>query len=76
MILGDRLPQSSGSRPAASLVESTRGEDYHERLEEEHLCRRLERAGRLTELVSVLRIQHRCGRGLPALERFTSPDPD
>jgi hemerythrin-like domain-containing protein len=39
-------------------------EDYHERLEEEHVFPRFERAGRLMELVAVLRVQHTRGRGL------------
>jgi hemerythrin-like domain-containing protein len=41
-------------------------EEYHERLEEEHLFPRFERAGRLTELVGVLRAQHQAGRQLTA----------
>jgi hemerythrin-like domain-containing protein len=39
-------------------------EDYHERLEEEHLFPRFQKAGRLLELVSVLRQQHDAGRQL------------
>ena len=39
-------------------------EDYHERIEERHVFPRFERAGRLTELVAVLRRQHDAGRGL------------
>ena len=39
-------------------------EDYHERLEEEHLFPRFERAGRLMDLVAVLRTQHSRGRAL------------
>jgi len=41
-------------------------EEYHERLEEEHLFPRFERAGKLAELVSVLRAQHLAGRRLTA----------
>jgi hemerythrin-like domain-containing protein len=41
-------------------------EEYHERLEEEHLFPRFERTGRLTELVGVLRAQHQAGRRLTA----------
>jgi hemerythrin-like domain-containing protein len=39
-------------------------EDYHERLEEEHLFPRLERAGREVALVATLREQHQRGRAL------------
>jgi hemerythrin-like domain-containing protein len=39
-------------------------EDYHERLEEEHLFPRFEKAGKLVELVNVLRGQHQAGRRL------------
>jgi hemerythrin-like domain-containing protein len=37
-------------------------EDYHEKLEEEYLFPRFEKAGQLTELVQVLRSQHNAGR--------------
>jgi hemerythrin-like domain-containing protein len=37
-------------------------EDYHEKLEEDHLFPRFEKAGRLVDLVSVLRQQHQAGR--------------
>jgi hemerythrin-like domain-containing protein len=39
-------------------------EDYHEKLEEEHLFPRFEKAGQLVELVQVLRQQHQAGRRL------------
>jgi len=39
-------------------------EEYHEKLEEDHLFPRFEKAGRLTDLVSVLRQQHAAGRNL------------
>ncbi len=39
-------------------------EDYHERLEEEHLFPRFRKAGSLVELVNVLEEQHKKGRGL------------
>jgi len=39
-------------------------EDYHEKLEEEHLFPRFERAGKLVDLVNVLRTQHAAGRRL------------
>jgi hemerythrin-like domain-containing protein len=37
-------------------------EDYHEKLEEDHLFPRFRKAGRLTELVDVLYAQHQAGR--------------
>jgi len=37
-------------------------EDYHEKLEEDHLFPRFEKAGQLTDLTKVLRIQHQKGR--------------
>ncbi len=37
-------------------------EDYHEKLEEQFLFPRFEKAGRLVELVRVLRTQHQAGR--------------
>jgi hemerythrin-like domain-containing protein len=37
-------------------------EDYHEKLEEDHLFPRFEKAGKLVELVMVLRQQHQAGR--------------
>jgi hemerythrin-like domain-containing protein len=39
-------------------------ENYHEKLEEDYLFPRFEKAGKLTDLVSVLRQQHRAGRQL------------
>jgi len=41
-------------------------EEYHEKLEEEHLFPRFERAGKLADLVAVLRAQHLAGRRLTA----------
>jgi hemerythrin-like domain-containing protein len=41
-------------------------EDYHEKLEEEHLFPRFEKAGKLTDLVQVLRAQHQAGRAVTA----------
>ncbi len=37
-------------------------EDYHEKLEEDHLFPRFEKAGQLTDLTKTLRIQHKKGR--------------
>jgi len=39
-------------------------EQYHERLEEEHVFPVFEKAGRLVDLVKTLRRQHQAGRGL------------
>jgi len=39
-------------------------EDYHEKLEENHLFPRFRKAGKLTELVEVLLAQHQAGRCL------------
>lgn len=47
-------------------------EEYHEKLEEEHLFPRFEKAGKLTELVKVLREQHRVGRSLTEYIRTSS----
>lgn len=41
-------------------------EDYHERLEEQHVFPRFEKAGQHTDLVRVLREQHQSGRGVTA----------
>ncbi len=41
-------------------------EDYHEKLEEEFLFPRFEKAGKLTDLVGVLRAQHKAGRVVTA----------
>lgn len=41
-------------------------EDYHEKLEEDHLFPRFEKAGTLADLVGVLRAQHEAGRRVTA----------
>jgi hemerythrin-like domain-containing protein len=48
---------------AASIVQRFI-EGYHEKLEEDHLFPRFEKAGRLVDLVTVLRTQHVRGRAL------------
>ena len=50
-------------RDAATIIR-TFIEDYHERLEEDYLFPRFEKAGRLTDLTKVLRAQHQAGRRL------------
>jgi hemerythrin-like domain-containing protein len=48
-------------------------EDYHEKLEEDYLFPRFEKAGRLVELVGVLRQQHHAGRDVTArIERLAT----
>lgn len=60
----------AGSPPPAEIVSASAGiirdfiEAYHEKLEEEHVFPRLEKAGKLTELTRVLRVQHEAGRRL------------
>jgi hemerythrin-like domain-containing protein len=54
----------------ADLLPTTAGmvrhfvEDYHEKLEEDFVFPRFEKAGKLVDLVAVLRTQHQRGRGL------------
>jgi hemerythrin-like domain-containing protein len=49
-------------------------EDYHERDEEEYLFPRFQKAGKLTDLVSVLLAQHRAGRTLTAqIQKLATP---
>src|ERR1051325_2855724 len=60
--------------PPASVADAARIvrtfiEDYHEKLEEDFLFPRFEKAGRLGDLTSVLRAQHQAGRRLT--ERIT-----
>jgi hemerythrin-like domain-containing protein len=50
-------------KKAASIIR-TFIEDYHEKLEEDHLFPRFEKAGKLVDLVKVLRTQHNAGRKL------------
>jgi hemerythrin-like domain-containing protein len=55
-------------------------EDYHEKLEEQHLFPRFEQAATLTDLVAILRRQHEAGRGVIsevlALSAGTLGDPE
>jgi hemerythrin-like domain-containing protein len=50
-------------KDAASVIR-TFIEDYHEKLEEDYLFPRFEKAGRLADLTHVLRAQHQAGRRL------------
>jgi len=50
-------------------------EDYHEKLEEEHLFPRFRKAGSLVELVDVLELQHQRGRDLTGtIQRLATAD--
>ena len=66
---GIRRLQASEQLPAdalnagAAIIRSFI-EDYHEQLEEQHVFPRLEQAGKLTDVTSVLRTQHARGRVL------------
>ncbi len=67
-ILWRRLPDGTDFPPevlskGADLVRHFI-EDYHEKLEEDYLFPRFEKAGKLADLVQVLRSQHKAGRRL------------
>ena len=63
-----RIAAKSGFDPAvlnqAATIIKDFIESYHEKLEEDHLFPRFEKAGKLTDLVAVLRQQHQAGRNL------------
>jgi hemerythrin-like domain-containing protein len=59
---GQRLPSQSVHAGADIIRRFI--EDYHERLEEQYVFPALLRAGRLTDTVATLRLQHQRGRGL------------
>ena len=66
---GIRRLQASEQLPADALnagagIIRTFIEDYHEQLEEQHVFPKLEQAGKLTDVTSVLRTQHARGRVL------------
>ncbi len=66
---GIRRLQADDQLPAQELNASagivrTFIEDYHEHLEEQYVFPRLEQAGKLAEITSVLRTQHQRGRTL------------
>jgi hemerythrin-like domain-containing protein len=67
---GDRRLALPGAADAIAVVASAAGiikrfiEDYHEKLEEEFLFPRFEKAGKHVELVATLRRQHQAGRGV------------
>ncbi|BBX96699.1 hypothetical protein MLAC_19930 [Mycobacterium lacus] len=66
---GIRRLQAGEQAPARALNESAQiirsfVEDYHAHLEEQYVFPRLERAGKLADLIAVLRTQHQRGRVL------------
>lgn len=66
---GIRRLQADDQSPAPALNESAQIirrfiEDYHGQLEEQYVFPKLERAGKLTDITSVLRTQHQRGRVL------------
>jgi len=67
---GRRIAAKGGFDPsvlnqAAGIIKNFI-EAYHEKLEEDHLFPRFEKAGKLTDLVAVLRKQHEAGRAVTA----------
>jgi hemerythrin-like domain-containing protein len=50
-------------------------EDYHEKLEEDYLFPRFEKAGKLVDLVQVLRLQHKAGRRLTEIIKTSAAAP-
>lgn len=49
-------------------------EDYHEKLEEDHIFPKFEQAGKLVDLVQTLRAQHKAGRSLTdEIQRLSTP---
>ncbi len=59
----DELDASHALNASAGIIRSFI-EDYHEHLEELYVFPKLEQAGRLTDITSVLRTQHQRGRAL------------
>jgi hemerythrin-like domain-containing protein len=60
---GQKNPEPATLAGAAKIIR-TFIEDYHEKLEEDHLFPRFEKAGKHVDLVKVLREQHQVGRRL------------
>ncbi|MFZ0226627.1 MAG: hemerythrin domain-containing protein [Mycobacterium sp.] len=59
----DQPDPSQALNASAGIIRSFI-EDYHEHLEEQYVFPKLEQAGRLTDIISVLRVQHQRGRVL------------
>jgi hemerythrin-like domain-containing protein len=69
---GEPLPPEALAAGAAIIKRFI--EEYHEKLEEEHLFPRLEKAGKLVDLVAVLRAQHLAGRKVTeVIQRLSAP---
>ena len=68
----DQPPQAIGS--AAQIVRQFI-EEYHEKLEEDYLFPRFEKAGVLADLTRTLRLQHEAGRALTAKILQSSGEP-
>jgi hemerythrin-like domain-containing protein len=64
--IGAKQPFPADALHSAAAIIKRFLEDYHEKLEEEHLFPRFEKAGKLADLVGVLRKQHQAGRQLTA----------
>ena len=64
--LETRAPAPSAPLASAARIVQRFVEEYHERLEEDFVFPPVARAGRLGELVTVLRVQHERGRALTA----------
>ncbi len=74
-----RLHAKENAKPAtlatAAKIIRTFIEEYHEKLEEDQLFPRFEKAGKLVDLVKVLREQHQAGRRLTdEIVRLATPD--
>lgn len=73
---------TAGGKPPATLGDAARllrrfVEDYHERLEENFVFPRFEKAGKLVDLVQVLRVQHQQGRRITDdIERMAGSEAD
>jgi hemerythrin-like domain-containing protein len=64
---GRGTPVPTQAVPSTANIVQRFVEQYHERLEEEQVFSRLEKAGKLLDLTRVLREQHVAGRNLTAL---------
>jgi hemerythrin-like domain-containing protein len=70
--VGEPLPPETLAAAAAIIKRFI--EEYHEKLEEEHLFPRFEKAGSLVDLVAVLRAQHLAGRKVTeVIQRLSAP---
>jgi hemerythrin-like domain-containing protein len=70
---GQKYPQEVLSDTAGLIHRFI--EEYHEKLEEDHLFPRFEKAGKLVDLVKILLEQHRAGRRLTEqIIKFATPE--